>query len=169
MSVANIVALVLGSSLISSLLTIWLGHLFETSREDRRWKLDKKLAAYLEYLGALADYEAFLLGMAHEQIAPAQAERYRDAILRFDAGRGSLALIASKVVLEKVAIIEKKAQTHLGLINAAKKNKTPMPGFLDLQRDITAFAAAAREDLGLGKAEWLAQVVSFEPTPPTKD
>jgi hypothetical protein len=164
-SVANIVALVLGSSLAAALVTTWLGHLFQTSREDRRWKLDKKLAAYLEYLGALADYEAFLLG-AREQIAPAEAEWHKAAILRYVAGRGSLALIASNVVLEKAAIIEKKSRIHLDLINAARENNTPMPAFLDLQRDMTDFVAAAREDLGVGKADSLSQVVSFEPTPP---
>jgi hypothetical protein len=162
-SVANIVALVLGSSLISSLLTTWLGHFFQTSREDRRWKLDKKFAAYLEYVGALADYEVFLVGAAHE-IAAADAERHKAAILRYVAARSSLALIASNVVLEKMMVIEKKTQAQLGSINKAHENKTPVPGFLDLQQDETAFIAAAREDLGVSKAEILAQVVSVELT-----
>jgi hypothetical protein len=164
MSVANIVALVLGSSLISSLLTTWLGHRFQTSREERRWQLDKKFAAYLEYVGALADYEGFLVGAAQERIAPAEQGSHKAAILRYVAARSSLALIASQVALQQMMVIEKKTQAHVGSINQARENKTAMPGFVDLQGDQTAFVAAAREDLGLSKAEILAQVVGVEMT-----
>jgi hypothetical protein len=136
-----------------SVFGIWLGHQFQFRREDRRWRADKKLDAYVSYLTALASYEVFLVRAKSPKVSleslKAELEKSERDIAGMNVAGSKVELIGTIRAIVATDTVTKLTSSHLKAIREAKPGEKP--GFLDIHSEIDEFIAAARIDLGFPK------------------
>jgi hypothetical protein len=133
-----------------SVFGVWLGQQLQTRREDRRWRQQKKLDAYLLLLARLNEYER---GMARWRSVTAHTTRedleaVATAVVNYEAARAGLQLVASHGVLEQSALLNDLIEEWFKARKAAAEAKTEMPRTPAMSNNIQGFVVAARADLG---------------------
>ena len=107
--------------IVGTVFGIWLGHQFQTQREDRRWRQDQKVVAYQRFAGSTDAFEGARLSLAGLVLAAAtrptketgdrvyQAiEALKSAVLDLAGAMGAIELVASPLVVDAARLIREK-------------------------------------------------------------
>ncbi len=141
-------------AIAGSIFGIWLGNQLQNRREDRRWRKDKRLEAYVAYVVAMARYEAALLMVpifeAHSGKVPRDhAVKYADAITTYAGARATARLVASKALDEVILKADKRLAEYPGAQPPRLEEDLKFTLGPDMQPEDAEFLKAARDDLGI--------------------
>jgi hypothetical protein len=141
-----------------SIFGVWLGHQFQFRREDRRWRADKKLDAYVSFVSALTAYQLFLIRRSAPTVQDRESlkeelERITRELSAMTVARSTVELVGTTRVVRTVEAIRERTDRQIKAIQEAKPGE--QPGLLNLESEGGEFIAAARADLGFPRLKLL--------------
>jgi hypothetical protein len=127
-------------------LGIWLGRL-QTRSEDRRWRHEKKLHSYTNYLAEIVNYEMTMIRWAGRHLQSQGEADLETSIARIGYAREAVRLVGAKNVVDAVTKISDQATSGLTSVKEAHEMGLEPP---DTYRgtSLLEFVAAVRADLG---------------------